>query len=40
MTNNDTLRSLRYALNINDAQMAEMIAKTGREHIPPRWKTG
>ncbi|WP_372807835.1 DUF1456 family protein [Pontiella sp.] len=30
MTNNDTLRRLRYALNINDAQVAEIIAKTGR----------
>ncbi|MDA0812530.1 MAG: DUF1456 family protein [Verrucomicrobia bacterium] len=34
MTNNDTLRSLRYALNINDAQMAEMIAKTGVATLP------
>jgi len=30
MTNNDTLRRLRYALNINDAQVAEAIALTGR----------
>ena len=29
MTNNDTLRRLRYALNINDAQIAETIALTG-----------
>ena len=31
MTNNDTLRRLRYALNLNDAQVAKIIAKTGRE---------
>lgn len=30
MTNNDTLRRLRYALNINDTQVAEIIALTGR----------
>ena len=30
MTNNDTLRRLRYALNINDAKVAEIIALTGR----------
>jgi uncharacterized protein YehS (DUF1456 family) len=30
MTNNDTLRRLRYALNINDAKVAELIALTGR----------
>jgi len=30
MTNNDTLRRLRYALNINDTQVAEAIALTGR----------
>lgn len=30
MTNNDTLRRLRYALNINDAQVAEIISLTGR----------
>ncbi|MDF7801245.1 DUF1456 family protein [Pontiellaceae bacterium B1224] len=30
MTNNDTLRRLRYAFNINDAQMAEIINLTGR----------
>ncbi len=31
MTNNDTLRRLRYALNIDDAKVAEVIALTGRE---------
>jgi len=30
MTNNDTLRRLRYALNINDETVAETIALTGR----------
>jgi uncharacterized protein YehS (DUF1456 family) len=30
MTNNDTLRRLRYALNITDAQVAEIISLTGR----------
>ncbi|RKX42586.1 MAG: DUF1456 domain-containing protein, partial [Verrucomicrobia bacterium] len=30
MTNNDTLRRLRYALNINDTKVAETIARTGR----------
>ncbi|MDF7825300.1 DUF1456 family protein [Pontiellaceae bacterium B12227] len=30
MTNNDTLRRLRYALKINDAAVADLIAKTGR----------
>ncbi len=30
MTNNDTLRRLRYALDINDAKVAETIALTGR----------
>ena len=30
MTNNDTLRRLRYALNINDAKVAEIITLTGR----------
>lgn len=30
MTNNDTLRRLRYALNINDQTVAEIIALTGR----------
>lgn len=31
MTNNDTLRRLRYALNINDAKVAELIGRTGRK---------
>ncbi|MDF7808637.1 DUF1456 family protein [Pontiellaceae bacterium B12219] len=31
MTNNDTLRRLRYALNINDAQAAELFTLAGRE---------
>lgn len=30
MTNNDTLRRLRYVLNINDEAVAEIIALTGR----------
>ncbi len=30
MTNNDTLRRLRYAFNINDAAVAEIISLTGR----------
>jgi uncharacterized protein YehS (DUF1456 family) len=30
MTNNDTLRRLRYALNIDDAKVAETIALAGR----------
>ncbi|VGO18471.1 YehS family protein [Pontiella sulfatireligans] len=30
MTNNDTLRRLRYALNIDDAKVAANIARTGR----------
>ena len=30
MTNNDTLRRLRYALDIKDAQVAEIISLTGR----------
>jgi uncharacterized protein YehS (DUF1456 family) len=30
MTNNDTLRRLRYALNINDLNVAEIIARTNR----------
>lgn len=30
MTNNDTLRRLRYAFNINDAAVAEIIGLTGR----------
>ncbi|MCK4563944.1 MAG: DUF1456 family protein [Verrucomicrobia bacterium] len=31
MTHNDTLRRLRYALNINDAKIAEAVARTGRD---------
>ena len=31
MTHNDTLRRLRYALNINDAKVAGTIALTGRK---------
>ena len=31
MNNNDILRRLRYALNITDAQVAEIIAKTATE---------
>ncbi len=31
MTHNDTLRRLRYALNINDEQVMENIAATGRK---------
>jgi len=34
MTNNDTLRRLRYALNLNNAKMAEIIGKTGKETSP------
>jgi uncharacterized protein YehS (DUF1456 family) len=34
MTNNDTLRRLRYALNIDDAKVAEVIALTGRATTP------
>jgi len=34
MTNNDTLRRLRYALNIDDAKVAEIIALTGRATTP------
>lgn len=30
MTNNDTLRRLRYALNINDQEVAEMISLAGK----------
>ncbi len=30
MTHNDTLRRLRYALHINDAKIAETVARTGR----------
>jgi uncharacterized protein YehS (DUF1456 family) len=31
MTKNDILRRLRYALQINDGQVAKMIAKTGKD---------
>ncbi len=31
MTNNDTLRRLRYALNKNDIAMAQITSKSGRE---------
>ena len=31
MTNNDILRRLRYALNINDAKIAETVTCTGRQ---------
>ncbi|MEN7973710.1 MAG: DUF1456 family protein [Verrucomicrobiota bacterium] len=31
MTHNDTLRRLRYALNVNDAKIAETIGLTGRK---------
>ena len=31
MTNNDILRRLRHALDINDTKMAEIIGKTGEE---------
>jgi uncharacterized protein YehS (DUF1456 family) len=31
MTNNDILRRLRHALNINDSMVAEMIGKTGQD---------
>lgn len=34
MTNNDTLRRLRYALNIDDAKVAGIIALTGRATTP------
>jgi uncharacterized protein YehS (DUF1456 family) len=34
MTNNDTLRRLRYALNIDDAKVAEITALTGRATTP------
>jgi uncharacterized protein YehS (DUF1456 family) len=34
MTNNDTLRRLRYALNIDDAKVAEIITHTGRATPP------
>jgi len=31
MTNNDTLRRLRYALHLNNAQVASLITRTGKE---------
>lgn len=31
MTHNDTLRRLRYALNVNDTKIAETLALTGRK---------
>jgi uncharacterized protein YehS (DUF1456 family) len=34
MLNNDILRSLRYTLNINDAQLAEIIALGGKQIDP------
>jgi len=34
MTNNDTLRRLRYALNIDDAKVADVITLTGRTTTP------
>ena len=34
MTNNDTLRRLRYVLNIDDAQVAGIIALTGHATTP------
>ena len=34
MLNNDVLRSLRYTLDINDAQMAEIIQLSGKEVEP------
>jgi uncharacterized protein YehS (DUF1456 family) len=34
MTNNDTLRRLRYALNIDDAKVAEIITLTSRATTP------
>lgn len=40
MTHNDTLRRLRYALNINDSQVAKAIGCTGEETSPDqvgRW---
>jgi uncharacterized protein YehS (DUF1456 family) len=40
MNNNDTLRRLRYALNITEAQVAKTIARTGNEASPAqveRW---
>jgi len=34
VTNNDTLRRLRYALNIDDAKVADIITLTGRATTP------
>jgi len=34
MLNNDVLRSLRYTLDVNDAQMAEIIRLSGKEVEP------
>jgi uncharacterized protein YehS (DUF1456 family) len=34
MTKNDILRRLRYALNIDDAQVAKTIARSGKETSP------
>ena len=34
MLNNDVLRSLRYTLDVNDAQMAEIIRLSGKEVDP------
>ncbi len=34
MTHNDTLRRLRYALNINDEKVAILIGRTGRKTTP------
>ena len=31
MTHNDTLRRLRYALNVNDAKIAELLSRAGRK---------
>ena len=40
MTNNDTLRRLRYALNLNNTQVANIITRIGKETSPAqveRW---
>jgi len=34
MTNNDTLRRLRYALHLNDEQVAKIMGNTGRKTTP------
>lgn len=36
MTNNDTLRRLRYALGVTDAQLAQTITRTGMATDPSR----